>query len=331
MTALNETRGKLLTGGYAWDYGSPVPRGPGYTWAHEGALRGASSVVVVDGENAWSLLTNAWPWDTDFIQRDPLLNDVMAAIRSVTSWPAGDLFSGDLERRYGHELSVAVSGHGSVTSVPSGLSCPSTCTRRLPAGTTIDLSAHPASARGTFVGWSGACSGSGGCRITLDADVSVSATFQSPPVHTLSIGTTGSGSGSVTSSPSGIDCGATCAAAFDERTVVTLTATPALRSEFMGWSEGCSGSGECVVTMDGDRSPVAAFEARCVVPRIVRMKLAAAKSALANADCSVGQIRRVVSKKVAKGRVVSQRPLAGTRLEENAAVDLVVSKGRKRR
>jgi N-acyl-D-amino-acid deacylase len=337
ITGLNETRGKLLTGAYTWGYWYPVPppwrSGSAATWAHEGALRGASSIVAVDGENSWALLMNAWPWDTDFVQRDPLFNDLRSAINSVTSWPSEDVFTSNLGRGYGHELSVTVSGPGSVTSVPSGVSCPSTCKRRLPATTTVDLSAHPGSARGKFAGWSRACSGSGGCRITLDADVSVTATFLSPSTHTLTVDTTGSGSGSgtVTSSPPGVDCGSTCAAAFDEGTVVTLTATPDARSEFTGWSNGCSGRGACIVMMDGDRSPVAAFVAQCVVPRVVRKKLAAARSALAEADCSVGHVRRVFSKRIARGRVASQRPAAGTRLEAGGAVDLVVSKGRRRR
>lgn len=60
----------------------------------------------------------------------------------------------------------------------------------------------------------------------------------------------GSGAGTVTSSPSGIDCGASCSASFSSGAAVTLTAAPASGSYFAGWSGACSGTGSCVVTMD---------------------------------------------------------------------------------
>ncbi len=59
----------------------------------------------------------------------------------------------------------------------------------------------------------------------------------------------GSGTGTVTSSPAGINCGSVCTAEYNPNTVVTLTATPAADSIFMGWSYGCSGTGDCVVNM----------------------------------------------------------------------------------
>jgi subtilisin family serine protease len=59
----------------------------------------------------------------------------------------------------------------------------------------------------------------------------------------------GSGFGSVSSSPAGINCGSTCAAVFAPGAQVTLTATPAAGSTFVGWSgAGCSGNGTCVVS-----------------------------------------------------------------------------------
>jgi CSLREA domain-containing protein len=78
----------------------------------------------------------------------------------------------------------------------------------------------------------------------------------------LSVTKDGSGGGTVTSSPAGIDCGATCSAEFDANQVVTLTATPDGSSTFTGWSgAGCSGTGDCVVTMDQMRIVTATFTA----------------------------------------------------------------------
>ena len=55
----------------------------------------------------------------------------------------------------------------------------------------------------------------------------------------------GSGNGTVTSDPPGIDCGATCAAVFDEGTLVTLTPAPDADSAFTGWTGACTGTGPC--------------------------------------------------------------------------------------
>jgi hypothetical protein len=64
----------------------------------------------------------------------------------------------------------------------------------------------------------------------------------------------------VSSAPAGIDCGATCSADYDYNTAVTLTATADPGSTFRGWSgAGCSGTGNCVVTMDAAKSVTAEF------------------------------------------------------------------------
>ena len=68
-------------------------------------------------------------------------------------------------------------------------------------------------------------------------------TAGTPTHHTLTVAKAGTGSGTVTSSPAGINCGATCSASFPAATVVTLTAAPAAGSTFAGWSGACSGTG----------------------------------------------------------------------------------------
>lgn len=83
--------------------------------------------------------------------------------------------------------------------------------------------------------------------------------------YTLSVSRNGSGSGTVTSSPAGINCGATCSASFSSGTMVTLTASPASGSSFAGWSgAGCSGTGNCTVTMNAAQSVTATFNAATV-------------------------------------------------------------------
>jgi alpha-tubulin suppressor-like RCC1 family protein/subtilase family serine protease len=69
----------------------------------------------------------------------------------------------------------------------------------------------------------------------------------------------GTGNGTVTSVPTGIDCGIDCDEAYSSGVIVTLTAVPDAMSLFAGWSGACSGTGDCVVTMNSDISVTATF------------------------------------------------------------------------
>jgi uncharacterized repeat protein (TIGR02543 family) len=80
-----------------------------------------------------------------------------------------------------------------------------------------------------------------------------------PQTYTLSVSKPGTGGGTVTSDPSGISCGATCNAAFNNGAAVALTATADTGSSFTGWSGTCTETGSCSVTMDGDKTVTATF------------------------------------------------------------------------
>jgi hypothetical protein len=80
----------------------------------------------------------------------------------------------------GHRDALTVtragSGLGSVSSVPAGIACPSTCSTGFPAGEVVTLTAS-APEHSSFVGWSGGgCAGAGSCQITLTAATAVTAT-----------------------------------------------------------------------------------------------------------------------------------------------------------
>ena len=160
-----------------------------------------------------------------------------------------------------HTVTVAVTGDGSV-SADSGAIAGCTefvgiCSGDYVEGSEVTLTATPG-ANQVFTGWSGDCSGTGDCVITVNADASVTATFEQA-TSTLTVSKAGTGGGTVTSSPAGIDCGATCADDFDEGSSVTLTATPATDSTFTGWSGGgCSGTGTCDVSIGASNATVTA-------------------------------------------------------------------------
>src|SRR3989338_3748503 len=79
-----------------------------------------------------------------------------------------------------------------------------------------------------------------------------------PSTFTLTITKADTCSGTVTSSPAGIDCGADCSEAYNSGTTVTLTPTPDSGSYFAGWS-GDADCSDGVVTMDADKTCTAAF------------------------------------------------------------------------
>jgi hypothetical protein len=126
------------------------------------------------------------------------------------------------------------------------------------ATSTLTLTASSTAATGTVtVTITGS---SGGLTKTTMLSLTVNAQF-----FTLSVSkTTDLGTGSITSSPAGINCGTLCSgssATYVSGTTVTLTATPDLGSGFGGWKSGCdSVSGNtCTMNMNSARSVTADF------------------------------------------------------------------------
>ena len=74
---------------------------------------------------------------------------------------------------------------------------------------------------------------------------------------TLTVEKKGEGSGTVKGS--GIDCGSDCSESYVKGTAVSLTATAAAGSVFGGWSEACTGTGTCSLTMDASKKVAATF------------------------------------------------------------------------
>ena len=67
-------------------------------------------------------------------------------------------------------------GQGTVTANTGAINCGSTCQGRYTTGTQVTLSATPSSGS-IFSGWSGACTGTSSCSLTINADTSITATF----------------------------------------------------------------------------------------------------------------------------------------------------------
>lgn len=139
---------------------------------------GPSAVTVLDGNNGndaalrkdagtYATVFFGFPWEaiTPATAREAVLDAVLGACAPV----APD-----------RTLEVTVDGPGEVTSSPGGIDCPGDCTEAFPDGTPVTLTAT-AEPGALFVGWSGACTGTGSCLLTMSTDRSVTATFDTMP------------------------------------------------------------------------------------------------------------------------------------------------------
>ncbi len=75
-------------------------------------------------------------------------------------------------------VSVTVTGVGSVTSAPAGIDCGTSCAAEFPIGSDVTLSA--AGDNTTFGGWTGACSGTDDCTVTVTGPLEITAAFSCP-------------------------------------------------------------------------------------------------------------------------------------------------------
>lgn len=89
--------------------------------------------------------------------------------------------------------------------------------------------------------------------------------------YTLTVSKAGTGSGTVTSSPSGINCGTDCSEAYRVNASVTLTASASADSIFTGWS-GDADCSDGQVTMDADKNCIANFNLISAVQEEIKIK-----------------------------------------------------------
>ena len=145
-----------------------------------------------------------------------------------------------------HDLTVAVDPAGGGTTTPTA------GVHTYVENEIVDVTAE-ANPGYEFVEWSGACSGSGACQVTMDADKSVTAHFAAIPQYDLTVAVDPAGGGTTTPG-AGVHT-------YDENEIVNVTAEANPGYEFVEWSGACTGSGACQVTMDANKTVTAHFEA----------------------------------------------------------------------
>ena len=134
-----------------------------------------------------------------------------------------------------YTLTVNKAGAGSGTVTGPGIDCGSDCTEPYASGTAVTLTASPA-ASSNFSGWSGACTGTGGCTVTMSVAKSVTASFS---LKTYAITATANpvAGGTVTCTPNPVSHGSGS----------TCTATPNTGYNFTAFSGACTGA-SCALT-----------------------------------------------------------------------------------
>ncbi|MBK7470931.1 MAG: hypothetical protein IPI73_10245 [Betaproteobacteria bacterium] len=212
---------------------------------------------------------------------DPVTHEALCANLTCTA-PApgeiGDFISAQMSavNVQGDFITVTKSGTGSgnVDSSDKQISCGSKCTSPYMAGTQVTLTTK-ADSGSTFAGWTGACAGTQSCTISVNGVRAVGAKFDAQPKGgsggggggggttttqvTLKV-SIGSGTGTVTSNPAGINCGAACSAKYNKGAQVTLTATPPAGKQFANWTGACAGTAPtCTLKLQADATVKAQF------------------------------------------------------------------------
>ena len=153
-----------------------------------------------------------------------------------------------------NEVTSSGTASGTIVSDPAGISCGTDCSENYPAGQMVTLTPKPA-VNSKFKSWTGHADCADGS-VKIDANKTCTATFT---LNTVSVAVSKTGNGTVTSTPSGVNCGAVCSFNFVAGTAVTLKATPDAGFAFAGWSGGCAGTADCKLTLSSNTTVTANF------------------------------------------------------------------------
>jgi acetyltransferase-like isoleucine patch superfamily enzyme len=210
--------------------------------------------------------------------------------------PAESIVPEETPINYTLNMTKTGTGHGTVNSEQSGISCGLSCLADYLSGTEVKLTAR-AEAGSTFISWHGDCSGSDNditvlitksfnCEAQFDQiipeaepeeEVDISLDDEEPeeldtpidevdevetPIsYTLNVTQLGTGNGTIISQITGIQCGTDCSFDYLNETKVILTAIADDDSRFIGWDEACDGTDrQFTLTMDEHQNCTAIFD-----------------------------------------------------------------------
>ncbi|MDJ0928347.1 MAG: InlB B-repeat-containing protein, partial [Gammaproteobacteria bacterium] len=223
-------------------------------------------------------------------------------VDNITHRPAGG-------PQYQLTVSMTGAGQGTVTSAPAGIDCGNSCNALFNDSTNVVLT-PVASAGSEFIGWSGPADCADG-NVTVSVELACVAQFSllAPTEYPLTVTLAGGGSGTVTSNPTGIDCGQTCQEQYADGTPVTLAAVAAAGSQFDGWS----GDADC-----SDASVIVDRAVNCVASFSTIVPAPAFDLSVSLAGAGTGSIASIPAGIACPGQCTAE-------FDEDAAVSLAAS------
>jgi hypothetical protein len=150
--------------------GAPGPSAHGVCWNTSGSPTTEDNKTDEGGAST----TGAFTSDIS-----GLSTDTVYYVRAYATNPAGTAYGDEVSFQTGREhlaVSISGSGNGQVSSSPAGIDCGADCSENYDRDTVVRLTAVPDECS-AFSGWSGACSGTETCVVTMGGPQSVTATF----------------------------------------------------------------------------------------------------------------------------------------------------------
>ena len=169
------------------------------------------------------------------------------------------------------------------------------CEYDLPAGSTVTLVAQAVPGSG-FLGWTGACTGTGACEVALTEATQVGASFLGPRTLAVQLTSVENGRGRIDVSPAPL--GPTsfcdnlgqpdvhvCTFQYPPDTPVTITRMAYPDSKFTTWAGACLGSDTCQVFLSAP-GPGPVVEASFLGPRTLTVQLTSVEGGRGRVDVS---------------------------------------------
>ncbi len=159
----------LATGGTVTSSPSGISCGTSCTTNSASYLSGTEVALTASAASGYSFSS----WSSCTAYGGDICYITMNSAKNVTA-----NFTAYTSGTYALTVSKNPTAGGTVTSSPSGISCGSTCSYSYTSGTTVYLTATALSGY-TFSGWTGSCTGTGTCTVSMTSVKSVVANFSS--------------------------------------------------------------------------------------------------------------------------------------------------------
>jgi Divergent InlB B-repeat domain/Fibronectin type III domain len=211
----------------------------------------ANTVVTLSAVAATGSTFGGWSGNADCADGVVTVNASFSCTATFNPAPSGYTLTTSIV----NEVTSSGTASGRIVSSPAGIDCGSDCTEIYTSGQVVTLTPVPGT-NSKFSGWSGDADCTDGS-VTLNASKTCTAKFS---VNATTLTVAKKGKGLVKSTTSGIDCGTICSYPVFGGSAVSLRATPDAGYVFTGWSGGCSGTGDCTVTVSSSTVVTANFQ-----------------------------------------------------------------------